>query len=278
MKFSVLLSVYYKEKPEYLKEALKSIIGQTAVPDEIVLVKDGPLTSGLDAVINKYKNDYPLLFKIIALDKNMGLGNALNEGIKYCSYNIIARMDSDDICLPDRFEKQLRYLSENADTAIVGTYIDEFNMCPGDIKSTRKLPTTHSQLERISKMRNPFNHPTVMFKKDVVENVGSYQEIPLFEDYYLWLKIIKKGYTVANLSESLLYFRIGNDMIGRRAGWRYAKKEIHFYNTCIKNKLLTRKEGFFALSVRLPMRFVPKTLLLFMYRQCLRKSKKNCLK
>jgi glycosyltransferase involved in cell wall biosynthesis len=201
----------------------------------------------------------------------MGLGNALNTGIKCCSYNIVARMDSDDVCFPDRFEKQLRYLSENPEIAALGSYVDEFNIYPGDIKSTRKLPITHDKLEEISKKRNPFNHPTVMFKKDVVENVGSYQEIPLFEDYYLWLKIINNGYIISNLPESLLHFRTGNDMIGRRHGWSYAKKEIRFYNKCINDKLLTRKEGYCALIVRLPMRLVSKVLLRFIYKKYLRK-------
>jgi glycosyltransferase involved in cell wall biosynthesis len=271
MKFSVLVSVYYKEKPEYLNEALKSVIKQTAIPDEIVLVKDGALTAGLDSVIDRYKRNYPLLFKIVSLDKNMGLGRALNEGIKYCSYNIVARMDSDDICFPDRFEKQLRYLSENPEISVLGSSLDEFNTYPGDIKSTRRLPATYDELKKISKRRNPLNHPTIMFKKDVVEKAGSYQEIPLFEDYYLWLKIIAQRYVIANLPESLLYFRTGNDMIGRRYGLSYAKKEIHFYNVCIKNKLLTRKEGYCALVMRLPMRFVSKALLLVIYNKYLRK-------
>jgi glycosyltransferase involved in cell wall biosynthesis len=265
------MSVYYKEKPEYLNEALKSIIEQTVMPDEIVLVKDGSLTTELSAVISKYKNDYPWLFNIISLEQNMGLGNALNEGLKYCSHNVIARMDSDDISFSDRFEKQLHYLSKNAEITVLGSYVDEFNMHPGDIKSTRKLPVTHNRLMRISKKRNPFNHPTVMFKKDIVENVGSYQEIPLFEDYYLWLRIIKKGYPVANLPESLLHFRTGNDMIVRRHGWRYAKKEFRFYNKCINDKLLTKTEGYFALIMRLPMRLISQRLLLFIYRKYLRK-------
>jgi glycosyltransferase involved in cell wall biosynthesis len=272
MKISVLMSVYYKEKPEYLDKAIKSIIEQMVIPDEIVLIKDGPLTAKLDDVINKYKNDYPSLFKIVSLKKNMGLGLALREGLKYCSHDIIARMDSDDICYTDRFEKQLKFLSENPDVAIIGSYINEFNESPGDINSIRQMPLDSNELISFSRKRNPLNHPTVMFKKKIIEDSGSYVDMPLFEDYYLWLRVIKKGYKIANISEPLLYFRT-EDMVGRRHGWNYMKKEYHFYRTCCKEHLLNKKSVCIVCSLRLPVRLMPKRILLILYKKYLRKRK-----
>jgi glycosyltransferase involved in cell wall biosynthesis len=270
MKVSVLMSVYYKEKPEYLDKAIRSIIEQTVIPDEIVLIKDGPLTVKLDGVIDKYNNDYPLLFKIVLLRKNMGLGPALREGLKYCSHNIIARMDSDDICYADRFEKQLKFLYENADIAIIGSYISEFNENPGDINSIRQMPVDNNELVSFSRKRNPLNHPTVMFRKKIIEDSGSYTDMPLFEDYYLWLRVIKKGYKIANIPEPLLYFRI-TDMVGRRHGWNYMKKEYHFYKTCFKEQLLDKKLASFVCFLRLPVRLVPKRILIILYKKYLRK-------
>jgi glycosyltransferase involved in cell wall biosynthesis len=268
--FSVLLSVYYQENPLYFRVSLDSIFNQTVLPTEIVLVKDGPLTSELDTVIEEYKLKYPIL-KILPLIKNVGLGKALNEGLKYCSYDWVARMDSDDICFPYRFEKQLQFLSESSDIAVFGTSMDEFILQPGDIESNRSLPTTHSELKLFAKKRNPFNHPTVMFNKKIIENVGSYQKVPLFEDYHLWLRVLNAGYKIANISEPLLYFRVGNDMIGRRHGYSYVKKEFYFYKRCVKENLLSKKDAFFAFFTRLPMRLIPKKILSFLYKKYLRK-------
>jgi glycosyltransferase involved in cell wall biosynthesis len=270
MNFSVLLSVYYKENPIFFKESLDSIFTQTVSPTEVVLVKDGPLTSELDNVIEEYTTKYSIL-KIISLEKNEGLGKALNEGLKHCSHEWIARMDSDDICFPDRFEKQLQFLSENSEIVVLGTSMDEFNLQPGDIESIRKLPETHNKLLRFARKRNPFNHPTVMFNKKIIDDIGSYQEVPLFEDYHLWLRVIQKGYKVANLPKSLLYFRIGKDIIRRRHGWSYVKKEFYFYKKCVKENLLSRKYVYFAFFTRLPMRLMPKKILSFMYKKYLRK-------
>jgi glycosyltransferase involved in cell wall biosynthesis len=270
MNFTVLLSVYSKENSLFFTESLNSIFTQTVSPTEVILVKDGPLTSELDNVIEEYKIKYSIL-KIVSLEKNIGLGKALNEGLKYCLYEWIARMDSDDICFPDRFEKQLQFISKNNEITVLGSSMNEFSIQPGDIKSSRKLPETHNELVSFARKRNPFNHPTVMFNKKVIEDIGSYQEVPLFEDYHLWLRVIQKGYKVANLPEPLLYFRIGEDIIRRRHGWSYVKKEFLFYKRCAKENLLSTKNAYFAFFTRLPMRLMPKKILSFLYKKYLRK-------
>lgn len=269
--FSVLMSVYYKEEPAFLDESLNSIVKQTLVPNEIVLIKDGPLTSGLDAVIDSYVNEYPQLFKIIPLEKNEGLGHALNIGMQYCSHELIARMDSDDINVHDRFEKQVKFLSENEDVAIVGAGIFEFKNKPGDTGSVKLLPAENEALVAYAKRRCPFNHSSVMFRKKYILDAGSYKSMPLFEDYYLWFRIISKGFIIANINEALLYFRIGNDVIGRRQGIGYVKKEIYFFKTSYREGIINTYDFWRALIFRVPLRLLPKSILSVLYKKLLRK-------
>jgi len=164
-KFSVLMSVYFKEKPNYFKECLESILNQTIVPSEIVLVKDGKLTKELECVIGEYVSKYDNLFKIIELEENKGLGIALQIGLLNCKYDIIARMDTDDICLPDRFEKQLKILKERKDVSVVGSWIGEFEDHYKNINTLRKTPLTFDEIYSLAKKKNPLNHMTVMFRK-----------------------------------------------------------------------------------------------------------------
>ena len=188
MKFSVLISVYIKEKPEFLKKALDSIYNQTLRPDEIVLVKDGILTRELENVISierkKFENQN-IDFVCVQLQKNMGLGIALQKGLEKCKYEYIARMDSDDIALEDRFEKQADYMRQNSDLSVVGGYIDEFDK-EGKIIRTKTMPLKHTELYKYGKYRNPLNHMTVFFRKKDVLAVGGYQPLKGLEDYYLW--------------------------------------------------------------------------------------------
>lgn len=268
--FSVLTSVYIKEDPIFLANALESIFNQTLLPNEVVLVQDGPITDELGVVITQYKEKYSSIIKILPLSENVGLGNALNKGLEVCSYEIVARMDTDDICYVNRFEEQIRFLENNPEISVIGSTVQEFDVIKGDLKQFRKLPLGHEELVRFSKYRNPLSHPSVMFKKQAVLNVGSYQDMPLFEDYYLWVRMILKGYKIANIDSPLLHFRIGNDMIGRRSGFSYFNKEIHFLKSIRKIGFLTSSEYFKALIVKTPLRVLPKPLLVLIYRKLLR--------
>lgn len=227
MKFSVLLSLYYKENPEFLRQSLESIFSQTLKPDEVVLVEDGWLTPELYEVVTFYKERHPEM-KIVASDINRGLGVSLNEGLKHCSNELVARMDTDDICKPCRFERQVGFMEHHPDIAVLGAWIDEFQGNIHNIKSTRKLPEKSKDIFEFGKERNPMNHPVVMFRKSAVNAVGSYLPMPLFEDYYLWVRMLLKGYQFYNLQESLLYFRFTPDMFKRRGGIKYALIEIKF--------------------------------------------------
>lgn len=223
---SVLLSVYIKEKPAYLRQCLDSLFSQSLMPDEIVLVKDGPLTAELNVVIEEYYFKHPAIFKIIELEVNHGLGKALNETLQYCSCDIVARMDTDDIAKPDRFKKQMAILQENKDIAVVGSWVDEFwNDDKENIVSVRKLPEFSNDIYTFAKRRNPINHPTAMFRKRAVLTVGGYLHFPLFEDYFLWIRMLVNGNNFYNIPESLLYFRMSQNVYKRRGGLNYALNE-----------------------------------------------------
>jgi len=265
---SVLISVYKKDKDVYLRLALDSLVNQTLQPDEIVLVKDGPLTVELESVISQYQKKYPKLFNVIALPENKGLGNSLNIGLRKCKGELVARMDSDDICKLNRFEIQLNHLVKHPEISALGNSIEEFFEVPGDLNSFRKLPLTHLELQHFANLRNPLNHPTVMFRKDHVLSVGSYESVLLFEDYYLWLKLIKNDYKLANLEDTLLYFRSGdiNMMLKRRHGLGYLVKEINFYKKAYADGLISFFSFLKASLLRTPVRIMPIWVLRFVYK------------
>lgn len=222
--FSVLMAVYKKEQPLFFKEALRSVFEQSLIPNEVVLVKDGPLTEELEQIIVDFSSKNEQL-KVITLEKNQGLGEALRIGLNSCSFDLIARMDSDDICKPYRFEKQIAFLKEHKEITIVGSWIEEFSDCKEEIEAIRELPQEDKQLKIFMKWRNPFNHMTVMFRKKDILAVGGYQPFYLLEDYYLWNRLANANYYFANIGESLLWARGGYTMLERRGGWKYVVSE-----------------------------------------------------
>ena len=226
IKFSCLMSVYKKEKVENLKLAIESILNQTLLPNEFIIIKDGPLTKELDDCLEEYKNNQ--IIKIIELKKNVGLGKALNEGIKYCAYEYIARMDSDDISIKDRFEKQIEYIEKNRDCDLIGGNIMEFDDITGNDISLRKVPTNLIEIKKYAKKRNPVNHVTVIFKKKSIVEVGNYQDCPYFEDYFLWIRMLIKNKKIINIDDVLVRVRAGMSMSDRRGNLQYIKHIINF--------------------------------------------------
>ncbi len=227
--YSVLMSVYHKEKPEFLREAMESIWQQTVSTDDFVLVCDGPLNDELDAVINEMRSRHPELH-VVRLEKNGGLGNALNAGIKECKNELVARMDSDDISRPDRCERQMKAFQNDPDLAIISGTVEEFIDTTDNIIGKRELPTTNENIRKFSRKRNPFNHPAVMFRKCVVIVFDGYSEkYHLFEDYYLWVRMLMNNAKAANIKEPVLYMRTPADLYMRRGGYKYAKDMIAFH-------------------------------------------------
>ncbi len=223
--YSVLMSVYYKEKAEYFRESILSMLKQTVVTDDFVIVCDGPLTKELDAVIEEVQKQYPELFQIIRLKEQQGLGNALCQGISFCKNELIARMDSDDISVPDRCLMQLESFQKK-DIDLCGGNIVEFTTDISDAGVKRQVPKTNEEIRQFAKRRNPFNHPAVMFRKSSVLKAGNYKDCLGFEDYYLWARMLGCGGKGYNIQETLVYMRTGEGMYERRGGFGYAVKGI----------------------------------------------------
>lgn len=270
MPFSVLMSLYYKEHPDYLRQSLDSIFNQTIKPDEVVLVKDGPITEQLDKVLDEYEKLHPEL-KIVPLEINSGLGKALNEGLKYCTYDLVARMDTDDIAKPDRFEKQIKLFDLYPQADAVSAWIDEFRDNPDNIISTRRLPEFPFELYKFGKKRCPINHPVVMFRKKSIQFAGGYMPFPLFEDYYLWIRLLLNGAKLYNIQESLLLFRTSLDMYKRRGGLKHAINEIKFQKLIHRLGYISYGIMIFNISIRFTMRIIPNSLRALLYKKLLRK-------
>lgn len=271
-KFTVLMSVYYKENPSFFDQALESIlVNQTLLPSEFVLVCDGELTPELEMVIDKYKGLFHDIFQVFRKE-NGGLGKALNYGLPKCNFPLVARADSDDICVPNRFEKQVAFFERHPEIGIISSYIDEFDSDWTHPDHLKKLPLTPDELYQMAKFRNPLNHMAVMMRKDDVIRVGSYRHIPYVEDYELWVRAMTNGIQIANVGEVLVHARVGNGMVQRRGtkkyikSWHILNKEmIHAnmigYGTYLRNMI----------SITAFV-FMPSCLKTFLYKKVLRRG------
>lgn len=265
MQYSVLMSLYYKETPSNLDECLLSLFNQTVEIPEIICVYDGPIPKELDEVVIKWAAKLPI--KTIKLEMNVGLGNALNEGLKYCSYNFVARMDTDDICVKTRFAEQVAYLEENPKTAILGSNTVEFETNPDIVVSARIVPSRHKEISEYAKLKNPFNHMSVIFNKHIVLAAGGYQHHYLMEDYNLWLRVLASTCEVANIESYLVKVRIGDGMIARRRGLLYIKSEYKLAHLKYKLKFQSLPSALMFFLIRSIPRLLPVFLLRYMYRK-----------
>lgn len=213
------MSLYKREHPEYLRLALDSMIHQTVKPDEIVLVEDGPLTDELYEVVREYKKRCRNLLHIVENKTNIGLGLALNKGLKTCRNELIARMDTDDISKPERCEKQLKRFDEKPELAIISSHIDEFIGNKENVISQRKVPITSEEIYNYAKKRSAFNHPAVMYRKSAVLAEGGYNDLKRNQDVELFGRMLFKGYKSENIDEALLWFRSSEELAVRRKSW-----------------------------------------------------------
>lgn len=242
-KFSVCTSVYKNDKPEFVRVALDSmLVHQSVKPTEIVLVQDGQVPEELSLLLSEYEGKYPDMMRIIRLEKNGGLGNALRLGVENAKYDIIARMDSDDICLPDRFEKQLAFLGAHLECDIVGGQMTEFIDTPDNIVGRREVPLTNEGIYEYMKSRCALNHVTVMFRKEAVMKAGNYQDWFWNEDYYLWVRMMMAGCKFANIPDVAVNVRSGADQYARRGGKKYFDSEIGIKKLMLEKGIITRKE------------------------------------
>lgn len=257
-KFSVVTSVYRNDKPEFVRVALDSmLVEQTLKPSEIVLVRDGSVPVDLERLLFEYEAKYSDVMHIIRLDKNGGLGNALKLGVENATYSLVARMDSDDICLPKRFEKQVAYMAEHQECDIVGGQMTEFIGEPTNVVGKRVVPESNEAIYEYMKSRCALNHVTVMFRKDTILKVGNYQDWFWNEDYYLWVRMMMNKCVFANLSDVLVNVRSGEDQYARRGGMKYFKSEEGIQRLMLDNKLINRCEY----SVNVAKRLIVQLLL-----------------
>ena len=252
--FSVSMCVYGKDNPQWFREAITSLLQQTLVPDEIVIVVDGPLPIELEEAVDSYeKLD---LFKIIRLEKNQGHGVARRTGLENCSNELVALMDADDICVLNRFEKQIGVF-DKLPVSVVGGQIAEFIETPDKPISYRMVPETDFEIKKMLKKRCSINQPAVMFKKSDVELVGGYQDWYCDEDYYLWIRMALASMQMANVGDVLVNMRINSDSYKRRGGFKYFRSERKLQRFMLKNHYIC----FWTYFVNVVKRFVVQVLV-----------------
>lgn len=272
LKFSVLISVYKNEKPEYLKLALDSMVKQTLQPAEYVIVKDGLLKESLDACIDSFVKQISVPVKILAFEQNRGLGLALHDGVLACSHEYIARMDTDDIAKPERFAKQIAYLAKHPGIALLGSRITEFSTDAEHPDTITQLPLSDVEIRQYAKSRNPFRHMAIIYKKSAVLDAGNYRDFLWFEDYDLWVRIMQKGYKVENLPDCLVNVRADDAMFARRGGWKYLKQDLRFQKWLYESEFVGLWKCTQNILIRTVMRLTPVAVKILIYKKFLRKT------
>ena len=255
--YSFLVSVYSKEIPLYFKQSIQSMLDQTFFPSEIIIVKDGPLTSELNQILDTYCSKFPGIFNVINLEKNYGLGYALNIGIQYVKNDYIARMDSDDISLPNRIETQLTRMVEDEKIVLIGSNVIEFNEKNPKINSIRKVPSQYKDIIKFSKKRSPFNHPTVIFKKNIIDKIGGYPNLRRKEDLEFFLRILENGYYAENIDSNLLLYRINSENYKRRKTFENCFSYIKVMKKFYFSKYITLFDLIFIIISQIFLFFSP---------------------
>lgn len=267
--YSVLMSVYKKESPENLRESVTSMMNQTVPPNDFVLYCDGRLTDELYLEIERLKQKFSVL-NVIYNDINSGLGKALSAGLDYCKYDIVARMDSDDIAKPERMALQLEaFKTYHAD--IVSGTIEEFSDDISNVTAVKNLPETDKEIKLYAKRRNPFNHPCVTFRKQQVYLAGNYEHCPFFEDYWLWLRMLSNGCKGYNVQESALYMRSGSELYKRRGGFSYTIDALRFRKKMKNAGFCSFKDYLISCTAHIIFAIVPNKIRMFFYSKILRK-------
>ena len=269
--YTVLMSLYAKERPEYLKESLDSMLAQTVPPAEIVMVEDGPLTDGLEDVLREYDSAHPGLFNFVAYGENRGLGYALRQGMIACSNDVVARMDTDDVARPDRMEKQLAALESGLD--MVGSDVVEFIESPDKPVATTDLPKGMGAIRAYSKRRNPFRHPPMTFRKSKVMEAGNYSsDFLYFEDWDLFNRMLACGCRADNLGEPLVAMRVSEDFYARRGGVQYLKYAKAFKRAQVERGYFTERDYVCSYVPHALVCLMPNSLRSLIYRILLRKA------
>jgi glycosyltransferase involved in cell wall biosynthesis len=263
--FSVLMSVYKFDDPIYVSLAIDSILNQSLMPNQVVIIVDGPISSNLSDTINTYESGHQII-SCYYLDENRGLSYALNYGLEKCTYDYVARMDSDDISLPHRFERQICYLDNNKDIALLGSWYAQYDESMLTFQILRMVPELNADLIRYSKSRTPFNHVTAIFRKSKIIDSGGYPDIEgLFEDWWLAHNLISNGYRIHNLQEILVNVRGGKNFLNRRGGFKYLISEVSNLFNMYQAKHFTVFQLIKNLIIRIPIRLLPNKFRFYIY-------------
>jgi glycosyltransferase involved in cell wall biosynthesis len=265
-RLSVLLPVWYRDRPDYLAAAFHSTVTeQTRRPDQVVIVRDGPVAPALTACIATLAAESPVPVDVLELDRNIGLGPALDAGLAACRHDVVARMDADDISLPHRFAVQMPIVEAGVD--LVGAGLLEFGDGPDDVVGRRTPPTDPEDIRVRSRFADPFNHPTVVYRRDLVRAVGGYGDFAVMEDYLLWAKMIVAGARVANVGEPLVLYRVGAGAYRRRGGLTQLRTELGLQRRLRELGFTTRAQCLRNVVVRGGYRLVPESLRRAAYRR-----------
>lgn len=273
--YSVLMSVYYKDNAIWLKEAIESMLKQTVKTNDFVIVEDGTLPNELENIIRFYEKNYKEIFNIIRIKENGGLGPALALGVTKCKNELIARMDADDYSVPNRCEKQIKMFKNHDELDIVGSSIAEFIGNINNIQAYRILPESDEEIKKFAKRRNPFGHPSIMFRKSKVLEAGNYRSYYLCEDYDMWIRMIEKGATCYNFKEILVYMRISNDFYKRRGGVKYLKSILKFKKEQLNKGFYTKRDFIISSTAHIIVCLLPNYIREILYKKILRKEIKN---
>lgn len=268
--YSFLMSIYEKTKASELSRSIDCMLGQTVPPSEIVIVKDGGLPPALDKLLADYALKHPNVMKIVGYPSNQGLWYALRMGLGECSNELVARMDSDDYSCPDRIEQELAVMRNDPSIDCVGTNVIEFEGSLDNQVSLVDLPSNHEDILRFGKRRCPFRHPTLLYKKSVVLQSGGYQEMPLFEDYDLYMRMVSAGAKFQNIAEPLVFVGVDRSFFQRRGDPSYLKKMVYFRTTCLKRRDINAFEYTTSIIPHAIVCLLPNRLREFAYKTFLR--------
>ena len=277
MRFSVIMSIYKSDVPELVRVAFDSLLQQTLLPDEIVIVGDGPVPAALEMEVENLKlriesEKLPIGVTYLPQKQNRGLGEAMRIAVENAKYDYVARMDSDDICLPDRFEKQMKCFEEDSELSLVGGMITEFDGEPDNIIAKRVLPLDDAGIKKMMRGRCAVNHVTVIFKKADLLRSGNYQPYWLQEDQYLWARMMEHGCKFRNIPDVVVNVRSGKDQIARRSGWRFYKSVVRVFWYMYRHGLISFGYFIYICVVRgIVQVLMPNRLRTWIYLHLLRK-------
>lgn len=261
-KYSILMSVYIKDNPFSLRKSLESMLLQTVPSDDFVIIEDGPLTNDLEAILDEYAEKYPKIIHRLANDVNMGLAFSLNRGLSACKNRLVARMDSDDVSSPVRCEEQLKRFANNSDLTVVGTDMVEFENDISNVVSRKRMPSDIESIRKYAKRRSPFNHPSVMYDRNVILGVGGYNVgNHRAEDFELFSKVVFSGYYCENISEDLFFYRTDMSQIKRRFNWASFKSIVSTEYKNFSSGYVTISDFLYVLSAQLFGLVCPSSIL-----------------